>query len=174
MDEQTNVGASGSKKWWVVGIVIVLIIIGLVYANSSKIPEGGYKIGSVLSLTGGNAAYGQSTKKGMDLAVEELNKDGEKLKVVYEDEKSTTEGLVSAFQKIISIDNVPVVVGFMSSNGTLAAAPIANDKKVVELSTLSGSDEIKDAGDYIFRIREKIFYSWNRDGTIFKKHPRFE
>lgn len=153
MDEQVKIGVS--KKRWVWGVVILVIIIVLAYTNFSKVPEGGYKIGSVLSLTGGNAAYGQSTKRGMDLAIEELNKDGTKLAVIFEDEKSTTEGLVSAFQKLISIDNVPVVVGFMSSNGSLAAAPIANDKKVVMLSTLSGSDDLKNAGDYVFRIREK-------------------
>jgi len=153
MDEQIK--TSVSKKWWVVGVIILILIIVVVNKNSSKLPEGGYKIGAVLALTGGNAAYGQSTKKGMDLAVEELNKDGENIKVVYEDEKSVTEGTVSSFQKLISVDNVPVVVGFISSNGALAAAPIANDKKVVELSTLSGGDELKEAGDYVFRIREK-------------------
>lgn len=153
MDEQVK--TSGAKKWWTWGVVIVLIIVGLVYANSSRIPEGGYKIGAVLALTGNNASYGQSTKKGMDIALEELNKNDQKIQLVYEDEMSTVEGSVNAFQKIIAVENVPIVIGFISSNGALADAPIANSKKVIELSTLSGTDDMKDAGDYVFRIREK-------------------
>jgi branched-chain amino acid transport system substrate-binding protein len=153
MDEQVKTGSS--KKWWVWGAVIVLIIIVLVSVNTSKVPEGGYMIGSVVSLTGNNAAYGQSTKNGMDMAVAEINKNKVVLRVVYEDDASLNEGIIKSFQKLISVDKVPVTVGFISSGGSMAAATLANNNKVVEISTLASTDDLKDAGDYVFRIREK-------------------
>ena len=152
MDEQKT---GGVKKWWVWGVVIVVIIIVLTYANSSRVPEGGYKIGAILSLTGSGAAHSQSTQRGMDVALEEINKNGKVLDVIYEDDQSSVEKTVSAFQKMVSIDNLQIIAGFMSSNSALAVAPIANDKKVVALNTLSASDDLRNAGDYIFRIREK-------------------
>jgi branched-chain amino acid transport system substrate-binding protein len=36
----------------------------------------------------------------------------------------------------------------------LTCAPIANERKVILLTTAAGSDKIKDAGDYVFRNRE--------------------
>lgn len=138
-----------------IGIIAVIIIGGIWYGANRKLNEGGpIKIGAVLSLTGNAAEYGQSTQRGMDLAIEEINKSKGRAEIVYEDEKSTPEGAVSAFQKLISIDKLPVVIGFVGSSGVLASAPIANNSKVVMLSTLASSDDIKNAGDYVFRIRE--------------------
>lgn len=140
------------------GIVAAIILIGGVWYAASRKPvtveKEPIKVGAVLSLTGNAAEYGQSTQKGMDLAIQEINKNEKKIEVVYEDEKSTPEGAASAFQKLASVDKLPVVVGFIGSNGVLASAPIANNLKVVLLTTLSSSDDIKDAGDYVFRIRE--------------------
>ena len=88
------------------------------------------------------------------MAIEELNKGGKNINIVYEDDKSSNDGVVSAFQKILTIDKVPVALGFVSSGGVLAASSVANSSKVVLLSTLASADEIKDAGDYVFRIKE--------------------
>lgn len=138
-------------------IAVILIIFGVSYFNKnskqSAVKEP-IRIGAVLALTGNNASYGQPTKRGMDLAIEELNKDGKKINIIYEDDKSTNEGVASAFQKIIATDKVPVVLGFISSGGVLTASSIANSSKIVLLSTLASADEIKDSGDYVFRIKE--------------------
>jgi len=144
-----------TKKTSLVPIaIVVLVVIALIFISVFNTSNKGYKIGAVVALTGNNSGYGQAAQKGMDLAIEELNKDGKKIDVVYEDETSSPDGAIKAFQKLISVDRVPVAIGFMASNSTLAAAPIANSSKVVELSTLAGSDDIKNAGDYVFRIRE--------------------
>ncbi len=49
------------------------------------------KIGANLELSGGVASYGQSIEEGIELAIEEINKegiDGKKLKLVKVDNKS--------------------------------------------------------------------------------------
>jgi len=154
MDEQEKM--KGAKKWWVLGgLVVVLIIFTLAYTNSTKAPEGGYKIGAILSETGNNAAYGESTRRGMEVALEQLTRNGKKLKIIFEDDATKVDNSVSIFNRMVSIEKTPIVLGFISSNAILAVAPVANDNKVVALSTLAGADDIKDAGDYVFRIREK-------------------
>jgi branched-chain amino acid transport system substrate-binding protein len=152
MEEKNGI----SRLGWVVAVVVIIVIIVSIYiSKANNIPKGGYVIGSVLSLTGNNAAYGQSTQKGMNIAIEEINKDKENIKVVYEDDGSTNEGVVKAFQKIISVDKVPVVLGFISSGGSMAATGLANSNKTIEISTLASIDDLKNGGDYVFRIREK-------------------
>lgn len=114
------------------------------------------KIGVVTPLTGDNASYGQQTKEGVDLAVEEINIkggiEGKKIIVKYEDDQSSQNGGISAFQKLITSEKVPVVIGGFTSSVTLAIAPVAEKNKVVLISASSTSDDIKNAGDYIFRI----------------------
>jgi len=114
------------------------------------------KIGAIVPLTGDAAGYGTSLKKGMDLAVEEINKHpdsaGKHLNIVFEDDRNLPQAGVSAFNKLVSVDNVPTVLGAMFSAVTLAIAPIAESQKVVLLSPTSSAIELTTAGDYIFRI----------------------
>ncbi|MHA1757143.1 MAG: ABC transporter substrate-binding protein, partial [Promethearchaeota archaeon] len=108
-----------------------------------------------MPLTGDAALYGQSIKKGIDIAVAEINKTGgikgRKILVIYEDSKALPAEGVTAFKKLINIHNVPAVIGDAVSSVTLAIAPIAEKDKIVVLSPLSSAPAITHAGDFIFR-----------------------
>ena len=117
-----------------------------------------HKIGVVLSLTGRGATYGQRALRGMQLAVDEINTTESfrtrPLKLFVEDSQSSAPQALSAFRKLVEVDQVPVTIGFVLSDEVLTCAPVANERKVVLLTTAAGSDKIKDAGDYVFRNRE--------------------
>lgn len=106
-------------------------------------------------MTGEASKYGESSKRGINLAVQEINSEGgiqgQRLFVVYEDSKADPKDGVSAFQKLITVNKVPAVLGAMSSSVTLAIAPIAEKRRVVLLSPASSAPAITSAGDYIFR-----------------------
>ncbi|MFA6421858.1 MAG: ABC transporter substrate-binding protein [Candidatus Buchananbacteria bacterium] len=149
-----------SKKlkivFWI-GIVVIIVVVAFFILQKPDTKTAGtepHKIGVVMSLTGNAAEYGDSTLKGMQVALDEINIDAKKMDIILEDDNSTATGAVSAFHKIIAANNVPVVVGFLVSGGAVASAPVANESKVVMISTLCGTDDLKDAGDYVFRIRE--------------------
>ncbi len=131
-------------------IILTTILLGC--GNNQK---NTIDIGCSLPLTGEGANYGRSVKEGVDLAVEEINQSkmfSVPLKIIYEDDKMDPKEGVNAINKLIIGDKVPLIIGPFGSSITLADAPIANKNKVVLLGASATADNIKDAGDYIFRI----------------------
>ena len=133
----------------------IAVFIGIVFWSGCAKEEKEIKIGVVLPLTGDGAKYGEEAQNGIDLATEEINArggiNGQKVRVIYEDDQGTSNGAVNAFNKLTSVDKVPVVIGPMYSSTTLAVAPVAEDSKVVLFTPSGSSPEITEAGDYIFR-----------------------
>jgi len=144
-----------SWKW----LLVLALFVGAIAGCANKTPTAKttpIKIGAILPLSGDSATYGKSLKEGMDLALDQTNKgngiNGRKLVVVYEDDAGKPTSGVNAFNKLISVDKVPMVIGGMFSAVTLAIAPVAESQKIVLLSPTSSAIELTKAGDYIFRI----------------------
>jgi branched-chain amino acid transport system substrate-binding protein len=157
------------KKLWIgIGIVVVALVIALIVTQTRKEPEE-IKIGAILPLTGDFSSHGEDAKKGIDLAISEINNkggiNGKKIHVIYEDDKMQPSVGVSAFEKLIKIDKVPVVIGGIGSSVALAMAPIAQKNKVVLLSPTASNPKITYAGEYIFRIWHSDVY----EGRIMAK-----
>jgi branched-chain amino acid transport system substrate-binding protein len=115
------------------------------------------KLGAIFDETGSLSYMGKWSKEGAMLAVEDINKkggiDGKRVELVIEDGATEANKTVSAFQKLIDHDKVSIVIGFNSSSGAMAAAPIANNRKVVLFSSGAASPGVTNAGDYVFRNR---------------------
>ncbi len=107
------------------------------------------KIGVMIPLTGDAASYGESVKKGIELAKKQFK--AENVQLVYEDSKCDGTQSVSAINKLISVDKVVAIIGELCSDATLPAAPIAEQNKVVMISPASTAPNLTQAGDYIFR-----------------------
>src|SRR6266496_2729800 len=92
------------------------------------------KVGEFASLTGKEAAFGQSSHKGTLLAIEELNSSGgvlgKKIELVYEDNRSTPGESATVVQKLISRDRVVAILGEVASGRSLEAAPICQKNKI--------------------------------------------
>ena len=162
----------GSMKRRVRIVTVAFIISFGLFMGCAKEKE--TKIGAILPLTGEGAKYGQSAKRGIDLALEQINASGgikgRGLEVVYEDSRFQPSEGVAAIRKLITIDKVPAVIGAMASSVTLAIAPIAEENEVVLLSPTSSSPEITHAGDYIFRNTYSDIYEGQRmAGYIYEK-----
>lgn len=117
--------------------------------------SGEIPIGAVWSLTGAAAIYGPSQKNAAELAVEEINKSGflgrATLKLITEDDRSTKEGAIAAFEKLINQDKVVAILGPTLSNSAKAADPIAQEKKVVVQGVSNTAGGIVEMGDFVFR-----------------------
>ncbi|HZK02507.1 MAG TPA: ABC transporter substrate-binding protein, partial [Anaerovoracaceae bacterium] len=113
------------------------------------------KIGTVGPLTGDVASYGVSTKNGVEIAVDEFNQaggiNGKPVRLVSEDTRGDQTETANAISKLVERDNVTAVVGGVISAETMTAGPIANDAKVVMISSSSTAVGVPEIGDYVFR-----------------------
>ncbi|HHT9126710.1 MAG TPA: ABC transporter substrate-binding protein [Candidatus Brocadiia bacterium] len=144
------------KLWITAGIVAVVVLAVVLTVIQTKKEPDEIKIGAILPLTGDATLYGESPKKGIDLAVEQINNKGGikggKCIVIFEDSKAVPASGVAAFQKLVNVQKVSAIIGDAASSVTLAFAPLAEKNKVVVLSPLSSAPAITNAGDFIFRI----------------------
>jgi branched-chain amino acid transport system substrate-binding protein len=114
------------------------------------------RIGEFASLTGKEAAFGRSSHNGTILAVEEINAAGgvlgKKLKLIYEDNRTTPGESATIVKKLISRDNVIAILGEVASGRSLEAAPICQENKIPQISPSSTNPRVTEMGDYIFRV----------------------
>ncbi len=113
-------------------------------------------IGEFASLTGGAASFGQSSHKGTELAIEEINASGgvlgKKLRLITEDDQSQAGQPATIVRKLISQDKVVAILGEVASSRSLEAAPICQQNKIPMITPASTNPKVTEVGDYIFRI----------------------
>ncbi|MFZ7942442.1 ABC transporter substrate-binding protein [Neobacillus sp. 19] len=128
-------------------------------SNGGDSDKGGtIKIGANLELSGGVASYGQSIKEGIDLALEEINKegiDGKKLQLVPFDNKSEAPEAINGATKLISQDKVVAIIGAATSGNTKAQIEIAQSNSIPLLTPTGTAEDVtvKDGklSDFVFR-----------------------
>lgn len=112
-------------------------------------------IGHFGSMTGDDATFGQSTDEGIRLAIDEVNAaggiKGKQVKLITMDDQGKAEEAASVVTRLIEQENVIALLGEVASSRSLAAAPIAQNKKVVMLTPSSTNPKVTEVGDFIFR-----------------------
>lgn len=114
------------------------------------------KIGEIASLTGKEAAFGQSSHKGTVLAVEQLNAAGgvlgRPLQLLSEDNQSKAGESATVARKLLSREKVVALLGEVASSRSLEMAPIAQRAKIPMISPSSTNPKVTEVGDYVFRV----------------------
>ena len=116
--------------------------------------SGEISIGLVYPATGRLASVGMEMRNGFELALEEINNSqhgNTKLKFITEDDRSTAEGAVEAFNKLIHQDGVSVILGPATSSATETAFPIAQQNRVIAISSTAAARGLSAIGDFVFR-----------------------
>lgn len=137
---------------------VVLLIAALAMAGCGSGAKEELVIGLYGSLTGNDATFGQSTKFGAELALEELKETaqgrigGLPVRIVVEDDQGRPEEAATVVQKLINQDQVMAVLGEVASSRSLAAAPICQQAGVPMISPSSTNPKVTEVGDYIFRM----------------------
>ncbi len=131
-------------------------------APAPAAPASGDKIvfGHVASLTGSEATFGDSTDKGIKLAIEEANKKGgvkgKMIELKTLDDQGKPEEAATAATRLITQDKVTVLLGEVASSRSLAMAPIADSNEVPMVSPTSTNPRVTKDGDktrpYVFRV----------------------
>jgi branched-chain amino acid transport system substrate-binding protein len=146
-----------TKKLFVVGVVVILafVFIAGVFIYTQPIKPEGVNVGAILPLTGNFAVYGENIKFGIDLAVEDINNQsgilGKNLVVRYEDDQGDPKTTVTAFQKLVTVDKVPVIIGGAISSTVKPTASIADKYQIVLFSPSASSPALTGISKYFFR-----------------------
>jgi branched-chain amino acid transport system substrate-binding protein len=146
-----------------ISLILAILASAAVLAGCSKSTDSGtaaadatIKIGEFASLTGKEATFGQSSHKGTQLAIEQLNAAGgvlgKQIEFIYEDNRSTPGESATIAKKLITRDKVVALLGEVASGRSLEAAPIAQANKVPMISPSSTNPKVTETGDYIFRV----------------------
>jgi branched-chain amino acid transport system substrate-binding protein len=115
------------------------------------------KIGAIFPLSGANAQFGANARNGMELALEDINKNraaADKVQLVFADVPAPN-GAAAAVQRLVSQDGVVGIIGSFVSSITLAASE-ATERLGIPMITHSFADQITGRGyKYIFQVAPK-------------------
>ena len=135
------------------------------------------KIGSILILTGEGSSWGNAARRGIDLAVEDINAKGgvlgRKLIVNHQDDASDSKKALSAFQQLTDVSGVNIVIGTTWSHTGLPLVKLADEKKVLMISPSLGVKEFNEGSKYLFNTwpHDEILSS-NLADYLFKQGHR--
>jgi branched-chain amino acid transport system substrate-binding protein len=114
------------------------------------------KIGVFGPMTGDAAAFGQSERQGVELALKQWNAKGgvlgQKVVAVYGDDAGKPEQAVSVAQRLATEDGVVVLVGSISSPASLAASQVAAETQTPQIVVSGTAQKITTQGNHwVFR-----------------------
>lgn len=131
--------------------LLILPVLGVALRAADTI-----KVGEYASLTGKEASFGQSSHKGLTLAIEELNTAGgvlgQKFELLTEDNQTKPGESATAVKKLIARDKVIALIGEVASGRSLEAAPVAQANKVPMIAPAATNPKVTQTGNYIFRV----------------------
>ena len=146
-------------------LAIVVLIVGFIGCERVQqvvqptVPQmegisGEILVGAVYPITGHSSLAGPPVEYGIELAVSEINNSqysDVKIKLITEDGRSTVEGAVEAFNKLIHQDKVSIILGPGSSSQAQEAFPIVHQNQVVAISPSSAVSGLSAISDFVFR-----------------------
>jgi branched-chain amino acid transport system substrate-binding protein len=140
------------KRILVVALVLVLAVLTAGAAD--------LKMAILAPLSGAVPSFGQSTKEGALLAINEWNAKGGvlgmKIVPIVEDSQCSPDPAVNAANKVINQDGVHYIIGEVCSSASIPVSEIANAAKVIQVSPTSTNslltvDKNGKTKDFIFR-----------------------
>lgn len=89
---------------------------------------------------------------GYNLARDEINEIAPfSIRFIIEDDKSTRDGAIAAYNKFIHEDKVVAILGPLASTQVQAAFPVAEQNEIVAIAPSSAAQGLSALGDFVFR-----------------------
>lgn len=143
-----SIARRGSLRWKRFARVLLtsLICAPAAYGLEAAERPKEFVIGYVIPETGRSAKYGESHKRGAEMAIEEINGkggiSGTRLKLIYGDGKCAPVEAASATERLIVRDKVDVVMGETCSGATLGMLKVIAEHKVPLVNVTSTAPAI--------------------------------
>ncbi|NPA28402.1 MAG: ABC transporter substrate-binding protein [Epsilonproteobacteria bacterium] len=128
-----------------------IVAAGLLFSGVAMAKD--VKIGVVLPLTGQIAAFGETSKKGLEIAYEKNHtlSNGDNIKLIYVDDRGDKVEAATAVKKLLNKDKVAVILGEVASSNSMAMAPIAEKNKTPMITHASTNPRVTKGKKYVTR-----------------------
>jgi len=135
---------------WCLAVVLLIAAPALAAAGEP------FRIGAIFSITGAASFLGEPQRNTARMLEEELNTAGgllgRKVEIVIYDDESDTTKAVTAVDRLLKRDRVPVVVGPSTSGSTLAIAPKLEAAQVPLISCAAAKKIVQPVQRWIFKV----------------------
>jgi branched-chain amino acid transport system substrate-binding protein len=125
-----------TRSFLMLALIVSMFVLSACGGGGSAV-----KIAILAPLSGDVATFGQSTRDGALMAIEEWNEKGgvmgKKIETVIEDSQCNAEAAVSAANKVIDQDSVKFIVGEVCSSASIPISEIAVAKNIFQISPTS-------------------------------------
>lgn len=154
----------------IVGVVAIVLVVWVIVRGYGTQSADIIKIGYIGPFTGPVAgSSGEDIANGWKLAVSKRPViAGKVVKMIYEDDACDPKKAADAATKLVTIDNVDIVVNGVCSGSAIAERPIVESHKLVLFTPVSTSPKITASSTYVFRTSgtADLTASAMRDGII--------
>jgi len=138
---------------------LLLLVVALAGCSEpmpvNKESESTIKIGLILPMKGDLGIYGSLSKRAIDLVVDEVNSKGgllgRKIEVIPGDDASNPNTVQHIANEYTQIRKVSAILGPLTSQSALMAAPVANRDGVPLVTIRSSEQNVTAIGKYIYR-----------------------
>lgn len=133
-------------------LAFLLSIVGLASALGAAEP---IRLGEIEPLTGKEAAFGQASRRGVQMAVAEINARGgvlgRPIVVVVEDNQSKAGDSATIAKKLVSRDKVVGLISGGTSSNCVEIGPVAQAARVPFVATTATAAKVTELGSFVFR-----------------------
>lgn len=115
------------------------------------------KVGTILGLTGENAAYGVKMQRGLQVALDQINASvptgGKKFELAVEDSQWQPKLGISAYRKMYDLQGIRHFTAICGSKIALAICGVSKNDDIVIVDAISGAPKLTtDGGPKYFRV----------------------
>jgi branched-chain amino acid transport system substrate-binding protein len=144
------------KNGIVTGILAMLLLAGAFAGANPAHAADAVKIGLSAPLTGDWAEYGNDFKRSVTLVIDKVNQaggiNGKKLELVIADSRGDAKESVLIAERFVADPAIIAQIGDFSSSSTMAAAPVYEQAKMVQISPTASHQDWTKKGEFMFRV----------------------
>ena len=139
-------------------LLLLVLAIGCVLPSASQAGEP-IKIGLTAAVSGGSAASGEAIKKGLQIAMDEINAKGllggRKLELVIRDDEGNPAKGVTIARELVEREKAVAIFGGLHTTVALAQVPVWHELRTPYMGVWAAGTEITRNGkspNFVFRV----------------------
>jgi branched-chain amino acid transport system substrate-binding protein len=141
-------------------VILVLLLSAALAWSAVSAQQPPVKLGLAAAVSGGSAASGEAIKRGLQIAIDEINArggvlGGRKLELVVRDDEGNPQKGVTIARELVEREKVTAVFGGLHTTVALAQVPVWQELKTPYMGAWAAGTNITRNGqkpNYVFRV----------------------